>query len=78
MGRRILALLLVGGLLASGAVFRAEIGDAVVGWSTRLRDLAEAEPSTEVGLRSVEGESASALIVIGSGEGDAAFALLTI
>lgn len=78
MGRRILALILLGGLVAGGVVFRAEVGDAVVGWSTRLRDLAEAEPSTEVGLRSVEGESASALIVIGSGEGDAAFALLVV
>ncbi len=48
------------------------IGD----WSTKLRDLAAAEPRTEIGLRSREGESASVLITLGAGEDDAAFALL--
>ncbi|MEE9298015.1 MAG: LytR C-terminal domain-containing protein [Acidimicrobiia bacterium] len=70
-------------VLASGFLLRSRLADAggavwdvVAGWSTRLRDLGEAEPSTEVGLRSREGESASVLLVLGSGEEDAAFALL--
>lgn len=76
MARRILGVLLVGVLVAAGVVYRTEVAETFEGWSTRLRDLAEAEPSTEVGLRSVEGESASVFLTIGAEEGDAAFALL--
>jgi hypothetical protein len=76
MGRRLIGLLLVVAIVAVGVIFRTEIVDAIEGWSTRLRDVAAAEPSTEVGLRSVEGESASVLLVVGSAEEDAAFALL--
>jgi hypothetical protein len=76
MPRRILGLAVVVALVAAGVVYRAEITDAVEGWSTKLQDIAAAEPSTEVGLRSVEGESASVFVTIGSEDGDAAFALL--
>lgn len=76
MGRRILGLVTLATLIFGAVVFRAEVADVVEGWSTRLREIAIAEPSTEVGLRSVEGESASVLLTIGSGDADAAFVLL--
>lgn len=59
--------------LGSGAetVFEA-IGD----WSTKLRDLAAAEPQSEIESRAREGESASVFVVLGSRPADAAFALL--
>jgi len=41
-----------------------------------LRDLAAAEPQTELELRSRRGESASILLTLGEGVGDSAFALL--
>lgn len=77
------AIVVVVALVATGVVFRTELGEAagvvadtVGAWSTRLRRLAEAEPSTEVGLRSREGESAAVLVTLGAEEGEAAFALL--
>lgn len=77
------SILLAMALVGAGIIFRSEVGDVAGGvfgaigdWSTRLRDLAAAEPATEVGLRSREGESASVLVTLGETEGEAAFALL--
>jgi len=74
---------LVLGLVVAGYLGRSQVGDAfdattdaISGWSTKLRDLAAAEPKSEVAQRSLEGVSSSVLVVLGSGEGDAAFALL--
>ena len=53
-----------------------EVVEAIGDWSTRLRDIAAVEHRTEVELRSREGESGSVFITLGSGPGDAAFALL--
>jgi hypothetical protein len=82
-GRRLAVSGLVIALAVGGYFGRSYVGDAwdatadaVSGWSTKLRDLAAAEPQTEVAQRSVEGVSKSVLVVLGSGEGDAAFALL--
>lgn len=50
--------------------------EAVGDWSTKLRDLAAAEPQSEVEFRTREGESASVLIVLGSEPNSTAFALL--
>jgi hypothetical protein len=52
--------------------------DQVVRWGTRLRDTAATLPAAEVEARTVTGESASALIVVGDGERDSAFALLSV
>lgn len=49
--------------------------DAVAGWSHRLRDLAATVPEAETEERSLEGESASMLLVVGE-PGAAAFALV--
>lgn len=66
-----------------GYVGRSQVGaaagsaaGAIADWSTKLRDLAAAEPETEVALRTRQGLSASVLLTLGSGEDDAAFALL--
>ena len=50
--------------------------EAVGDWPTKLRDLAAAEPQSEVEFRTREGESASVLIVLGSEPNSTAFALL--
>lgn len=85
MGRRRAAVLVVTlvGLAGLGWFGRSSLGagvtatvDAVSGWSTRLRDIGAAEPHTEVALRSREGESVGGLIVLGTAERSAAFALL--
>ncbi len=82
-GRRLTVWGLVLGLVVAGYLGRSQVGDAfdattdaISGWSTKLRDLAAAEPKSEVAQRSLEGVSSSVLVVLGSGEGDAAFALL--
>lgn len=78
----------VGGLVASGLVAGAIVlpdvrstladgADVVAGWGSRLRDLAATLPETETEERSLTGESASLLVVVGEGE-SAAFALVTI
>lgn len=79
-GAVLLAAIVIGGWLARSQIASAagEVADVVGGWSTTLRDVAAAEPRTEVGLRSVTGESASVLVVVGRQEGDAAFALLAV
>jgi hypothetical protein len=83
--RRWLVALLAVAVIATGVIFRAEVVDgtratvdAIGSWSTRLRDVAAAEPETEVGLRAREGESAAVLLTLGSQEGDAAFALVVV
>jgi len=82
-GRRLAVGALLLGLVVAGYLGRSQVGDAVdatadaiSGWSTKLRDLAAAEPRSEVAQRSLQGVSSSVLVVLGSGEGDAAFALL--
>jgi hypothetical protein len=83
-GRRLAVSGLVIALAVGGIFARSQVGDAfgatvdaVSGWSTKLRDLAAAEPQTEVAQRSLEGRSTSVLVVLGSAEGDAAFVLLS-
>ncbi len=53
-----------------------EGAEVVIGWSTRLRDLAATLPETETEERSLGGESASMLVVVGEA-GAAAFALVS-
>jgi len=84
-GRRLAVWSLVAALAVGGYFGRSQVGDAidaaadvVGGWSTKLRDVGAAEPQTEVAQRAREGVSTSVLVVIGSGEGDAAFALLAL
>jgi len=49
----------------------------VVGdWSTKLRDIAAAEPQTEVETRTKQGESASVFVTLGDEPDGTAFALL--
>lgn len=55
----------------------AGAADAVSAWNTRLRDLAATIPDAEIESRAV-GVSRSMLVVIGSEEGDAAFALVSV
>jgi len=76
------AVLLVG-MGAGGYLARGPLGDAgsavvetVGDWTTRLRDLAASEPQTEVGRRSVAGQSASVFLAVGENAGSAAFVLL--
>lgn len=79
-GRAILAIIAIALTVFFGRSQLVSVADSAVGavgdWSTKLRDLAAAEPRTEIGLRSREGESASVLITLGSGADDSAFALL--
>lgn len=77
-----MAVLLVG-MGAGGYLARGPLGDAgsavvetVGDWTTRLRDLAASEPQTEVGRRSVAGQSASVFLAVGENAGSAAFVLL--
>jgi hypothetical protein len=67
----------------AGFLARAQLGtaaenavEAVGDWSTKLRDLAAAEPQSEVESRARQGESASVFIVLGTELDDTAFALL--
>jgi len=53
-------------------------GDAVEEWATRLRSIAAEVPDREVEERTEVTESASALVVVGAGPGDCAFALLAV
>ncbi|HLE38735.1 MAG TPA: LytR C-terminal domain-containing protein [Acidimicrobiia bacterium] len=53
-----------------------DVADVVAGWSTRLRDLAATLPETETEERSLGGESASVLLIVGE-PGAAAFALVS-
>ena len=84
MGRRIvLVVAIVLGLGVGGYFGRSVVADgvgatasAVRDWSTRLRQMAAAEPETEVALRTRTGDSLSAFVALGSGDGTAAFALL--
>jgi len=68
----------VGGFFA-----RAQLGtaaenafEAVGDWSTKLRDLAAAEPQSEVESRTRQGESTSVFIALGTEPDETAFALL--
>ena len=80
------AAVVVVGALGAASVFqwdwvRARADDVagqVSRWSTSLRNTAATLPEAEVDARTLTGESAGALIVIGSGENDAAFALLSV
>ena len=51
---------------------------AVAGWATRLRTIAAGVPDREVEARTVGTDSRSALVVLGDGPGDSAFALLAV
>jgi len=75
----VLAVIVLGGYFGRSLLKSAAEGTVgmVADWSTKLRDLAAAEPRTEVELRSKEGESASVFITLGTGADDAAFALLS-
>ena len=55
-----------------------DVAGQVSRWSTSLRNTAATLPEAEVDARTLTGESAAALIVIGSDENDAAFALLSV
>ncbi|MFH1103399.1 MAG: LCP family protein [Actinomycetota bacterium] len=55
-----------------------DVAGQVSRWSTSLRNTAATLPEAEVDARTLIGESAAALIVIGSDENDAAFALLSV
>jgi hypothetical protein len=55
--------------------FFTAIPETIADWSMELRDRADALPDTEVAERSLRGESASLLLVVGDGE-SAAFALI--
>ncbi|HEX9977220.1 MAG TPA: hypothetical protein VGB41_01210, partial [Acidimicrobiia bacterium] len=80
------AAVVVVGALGAACVFqwdwvRARADDVagqVSRWSTSLRNTAATLPEAEVDARTLTGESAAALIVIGSDENDAAFALLSV
>jgi len=83
--RLLLSVVLVAALAVAAVLqwdwVRARAGDAadqVSRWSTRLRVTALTLPEAEIESRSVTGESAAALIVIGAGEEDAAFALIAV
>lgn len=54
-----------------------EGGNTVVGWSRTLRDVAAGLPDTELAARTLTGESASLLVVVGEGE-QTAFALIAV
>jgi hypothetical protein len=75
MARRLLAAMVAVGMIAAAVVWRADVGDTVSGWATRLRDLADAEPDTEADLRSLAGQSRSVLVTLGEEEGAVAFVL---
>jgi hypothetical protein len=67
------------GEAASWAAARAEGGtEAVAGWATRLRDIAATVPDAEIEERTNVGASRSVLVVLGSGPGDCAFALVAV
>jgi len=82
----VVAAVVVVGALGAACVFqwdwvRARADDVagqVSRWSTSLRNTAATLPEAEVDARTLTGESAAALIVIGSDENDAAFALLSV
>jgi hypothetical protein len=68
--------------LGSAAAWMAdrarESAAAVEGWATRLRTIAAEVPEREVEARTAGNESRSALVVLGDGPGDSAFALLAV
>jgi hypothetical protein len=76
------AVLAAGGLAAVAIVqpeVRSALGDGaqvVAGWGSRLRDLAATLPAAETEERSLTGESASMLLIVGEGD-TAAFALVS-
>lgn len=80
------AAVVVVGALGAACVFQwdwvraraDDVADQVSRWSTSLRNTAATLPEAEVDARTLTGESAAALIVIGSDENDAAFALLSV
>jgi hypothetical protein len=79
------ALLVLGALTAGGWVGRAWLGEAVARassrveeWATRLQDIAASVPQAEIEERTGLTGSHSALIVLGEGPGDCAFALLAL
>jgi len=55
-----------------------EAAGAIEGWATRLREVAAAVPEAEIEERTDLTGSRSALIVLGRGPGDSAFALLAV
>ena len=84
-GRRATAFAVVAAVAFGGYLGRSHLEvaagatvGAIADWSTKLRDLAAAEPRSEVELRRKEGESASVFITLGTGVDDAAFALLSV
>jgi hypothetical protein len=83
MTRRVLLGLVVLAIAVAAVLGRTQIAatassmvETVSDWSTRIRDLAATEPSTEVGLRTIEDASSSVFVSIGAAEGEAAFALI--
>ena len=84
--RRVVLAITAVGILAAGAVLQwdwvraraGDVSDQVVQWSMKLRDTAATLPEAELEARTVAGDSASVLVVVGTGEGDAAFALLAV
>ncbi len=83
---RIVLAVAIAAAVGAGAVLQwdwvraraADAADQVSRWSTKLRDTAATLPAAEVEARTVTGESVTALLVIGTGEGDSAFALLSV
>jgi hypothetical protein len=78
-------LLVLGSLTAGGWVGRAWLGEAaarasarVEEWATRLQDIAASVPQAEIEERTGLVGSHSALVVLGDGPGDSAFALLAL
>ncbi len=67
------------GEAAAWAGDRAEAGSAAVAdWATRLQDLAATVPGAEIEERTDPEGSRSVLIVLGTGPGDSAFALVAV
>ena len=78
-------LLVLGALTAGGWVGRAWLGEAaarasarVEEWATRLQGIAASVPQAEIEERTGLTGSHSALVVLGEGPGDCAFALLAL
>lgn len=73
--------LILGGLVAGGWAGRAWLGEAsarVEQWATRLRDIAASVPQAEIEERTGLVGSHSALLVLGEGPGNCAFALMAL